>query len=187
MCTRLRLAVAALAIAVLIYGSVTAQTPQTATQPRVDALFNRFTSSTPGCAVGADVRGESVIRAAYGSADLEHAVPIATDTIFEAGSVSKQFTAAAVVLLARAGKLSLDDPVRKYVPELPDFGAPLTTRRLVLRRSDPGCQTSMASYAWSKPPYPDSACSLAFLPFTRSFSVCAAPPAHGHPSSRRSR
>ena len=131
MCTRLRLAVATLAVAVLIYGSVTAQTPQTATQPRVDALFNRFTSSTPGCAVGADVRGEPVIRAAYGSADLEHAVPITTDTIFEAGSVSKQFTAAAVVLLARAGRLSLDDPVRKYVPELPDFGAPLTIRHLL--------------------------------------------------------
>ena len=135
MCTRLRLAVAALAVAVLICGSVTAQTPQTATQPKVDALFNRFTSSTPGCAVGADVRGQPVIRAAYGSADLEHAVPIATDTIFEAGSVSKQFTAAAVVLLARAGKLSLDDPVRKYVPELPDFGAPLTIRHLLQHTS----------------------------------------------------
>ena len=48
-----------------------------------------------------------------------------------AASVSKQFTAATVVLLARAGKLSLDDPVRKYVPELPDFGAPLTIRHLL--------------------------------------------------------
>jgi len=64
-------------------------------------------------------------------ADLEHDVPIGEETIFEAGSVSKQFTAAAVVLLARAGKLSLDDPVRKYVPELPDFGVPLTIRQLL--------------------------------------------------------
>ena len=55
-------------------------------------------------------------------ADLEHDVPNAPDTIFEAGSVSKQFTAAAVLLLARDGKLSIDDPVRKYIPELPDYG-----------------------------------------------------------------
>src|SRR6185436_19410519 len=57
----------------------------------------------------------------HGMADLEHDVKIAPDTIFEAGSVSKQFTAAAVLLLAREGKLSLDDPVRKYIPELPDY------------------------------------------------------------------
>ena len=85
--------------------------------------------------MGADVRGQAVIRAAYGGADLEHDVPITIDTIFEAGSVSKQFTAAAVVLLARAGKLSLDDEVRKYVPELPDFGAPITIRQLLQHTS----------------------------------------------------
>ena len=135
MVIHLRFALSALALAVLIHGSVTAQSPRAESQPKVDAIFNRFTSSTPGCAVGADVRGETVIRAAYGSADLEHDVPITTDTIFEAGSVSKQFTAAAVVLLARAGKLSLDDPVRKYVPELPDFGAPLTIRQLLQHTS----------------------------------------------------
>lgn len=56
--------------------------------------------------------------------------PVTTDTIVEAGSVSKQFTPAAV-LLARAGKLSLDESVRKYVPELPDFGVPLTIRHLL--------------------------------------------------------
>ena len=64
-------------------------------------------------------------------ADLEHDVPNTPDTIFEAGSVSKQFTAAAVLLLARDGKLSLDDPVRKYIPELPDYGAPLTIRHML--------------------------------------------------------
>jgi CubicO group peptidase (beta-lactamase class C family) len=132
---RLRLVLSALALAVLIHGTVNGQSPRAATQPKVDAIFKRFTSSTPGCAVGADVRGDAVIRAAYGSADLEHDVPIATDTIFEAGSVSKQFAAAAVVLLARAGKLSLDDPVRKYVPELPDFGAPVTIRQLLQHTS----------------------------------------------------
>lgn len=135
MTIRLRLALSALTLAVLIHGTVTAQAPRTATQPKVDAIFNRYSRSTPGCAVGADVRGAAAIRAAYGSADLEHDVPITTDTIFEAGSVSKQFTAAAVLLLARAGKLSLDDPVRKYVTELPDFGAPLTIRQLLQHTS----------------------------------------------------
>ena len=57
------------------------------------------------------------------------------DTVFEAGSVSKQFTAAAVMLLARDGKLSLDDPVRKYIPELPDYGAPLTIRQMLTHTS----------------------------------------------------
>jgi len=113
-------------------GTIAGQsTGAAASHSKVDAIFSRFTPSTPGCAVGADVKGKPVIRAAYGSADLEHDVPITTGTIFEAGSVSKQFTAAAVALLARAGKLSLDDEVRKYVPELPDFGAPLTIRHIL--------------------------------------------------------
>jgi CubicO group peptidase (beta-lactamase class C family) len=64
-------------------------------------------------------------------ADLEHDVGNIPDTIFEAGSVSKQFTAAAVLLLAREGKLSIDDPVRKYISELPDYGAPLTIRHML--------------------------------------------------------
>ncbi len=68
-------------------------------------------------------------------ADLEHDIPNKSDTIFEAGSVSKQFTAAAVLLLAAEGKLSLDDPVRKYVPELPDYGAPLTVRHMLQHTS----------------------------------------------------
>jgi CubicO group peptidase (beta-lactamase class C family) len=68
-------------------------------------------------------------------ADLEHDVANTPETIFEAGSVSKQFTAAAVLLLARDGKLSLDDPVRKYIPELPDYGQPLTIRHLLTHTS----------------------------------------------------
>jgi len=68
-------------------------------------------------------------------ADLEHDVPNTPETIFEAGSVSKQFTAAAVLLLAQEGKLSLDDPARKYIPELPDYGAPLTIRHMLQHTS----------------------------------------------------
>src|SRR5204863_2535 len=57
------------------------------------------------------------------------------DTIFEAGSVSKQFTAAAVLLLAREGKLSLDDPVRKYIPELPDSASSVLIRHMLTHTS----------------------------------------------------
>jgi CubicO group peptidase (beta-lactamase class C family) len=101
----------------------------------VDAVFARWNTATPGCAVGVGVKGTPVLERAYGMADLEHDVPNAPDTIFEAGSVSKQFTAAAVLLLERDGKLSVDDPVRKYVPELPDYGAPLTIRHMLTHTS----------------------------------------------------
>ena len=98
---------------------------------KVDRVFTRWSQTTPGCAVGVSRNGRNVLAKAYGMADLEHDVPNAPDTIFEAGSVSKQFTAAAVLLLARDGKLSLDDQVRKYIPELPDYGAPLTIRHML--------------------------------------------------------
>ena len=104
-------------------------------ETRVDAIFARWTPQTPGCAVGVSKAGTPVLQKAYGMADLEHDVPNRPDTIFEAGSVSKQFTAAAVLLLAREGKLSLDDPARKYVPELPDYGAPLTIRHMLQHNS----------------------------------------------------
>ena len=87
--------------------------------------------TTPGCAVGVAVDGKPVLTKGYGMADLEHGVKNDADTIFEAGSVSKQFTAAAILLLAKEGKLSLDDPTRKYIPELPDYGTPLTIRHMM--------------------------------------------------------
>lgn len=101
----------------------------------VDAVFARWNASTPGCAVGVGLKGKPILDRAYGMADLERDVENAPDTIFEAGSVSKQFTAAAVLLLARDGKLSIDDPVRKYVPELPDYGVPLTIRHMLTHTS----------------------------------------------------
>ncbi|HSL21054.1 MAG TPA: serine hydrolase domain-containing protein [Vicinamibacterales bacterium] len=114
-------------------GAAQASTPPLATA--VDAVFARWTSETPGCAVGVSQAGAPVLARAYGMADLEHDVPNRADTIFEAGSVSKQFTAAAVLLLARDGKLSLDDPVRKHVPEVPDYGVPLTIRHMLTHTS----------------------------------------------------
>ena len=112
---------------------------QAAVQPSpavaVDAVFNAWNTATPGCAVGVGVAGKPVLQRGYGMADLEHDVANDAETIFEAGSVSKQFTAAAVLLLAREGKLSLDDPVRKYIPELPDYGVPLTIRHMLTHTS----------------------------------------------------
>ena len=109
--------------------------PNQAAEATIDAWFSRFTAATPGCAVGVSVDGKVVLQKAYGMTDLEHGVPNKPDTIFEIASVSKQFTAAAVLLLARDGKLSLDDPARKYLPELPDYGRPLTIRHMLTHTS----------------------------------------------------
>jgi CubicO group peptidase (beta-lactamase class C family) len=107
-------------------------TPPADAQARVDRIFARYNStSTPGCAVGASIGGETVLSTGYGMADLEHDVRITPATVFEPGSVTKQFTAASVLLLAQQGKLSLDDPARKYIPELPDYGTPITIRHLL--------------------------------------------------------
>lgn len=103
--------------------------------PAVRALLSSFDQQTPGCAVGVAVDGQPVLAQGAGMADLEHDVPITPETIFEAGSVSKQFTAAAVLLLARDGKLSLDAPVRTYLPEVPDYGTPITVRQLLTHTS----------------------------------------------------
>jgi CubicO group peptidase (beta-lactamase class C family) len=103
---------------------------------RVDSLFRQWNGTTsPGCAVGVARNGSPVLRRAYGMADLEHDVPNTPSTVFEAGSVSKQFTAAAIVLLARQGRLSLDDDVRRWVPEVPDYGTPITLRNLLTHTS----------------------------------------------------
>ena len=120
---------AALAAAI----SLTLFTRAVAARPDIDAVFARYTTATPGCAVAVSTDGTSTpaLAKGYGMADLEHDVRITPDTIFEAGSVSKQFTAAAVLLLARDGKLSIDDPVRRYIPELPDYGKPLLIRHML--------------------------------------------------------
>lgn len=77
-------------------------------------------------------RGNQVLyQKAFGLADLEHNTPNTVETIFECGSVSKQFTAFAALLLAKEGKISLSDPVHKYIPELPDYGHPITIQQLI--------------------------------------------------------
>lgn len=113
----------------LAMGSAVAQDADTA---RIDAVFARaVTADAPGCAIGVQLGNAAPVRRAYGMADLEHAVPISVDTVFEAGSVSKQFTAAATLILVGAGRLSLTDDIHKYLPELPDYGQPVTIAELL--------------------------------------------------------
>jgi len=107
-------------------------TPPADAQAKVDQVFSRFQKpGSPGCAVGVGIGDAQVLAAAYGSADLEHGVALTPESVFEPGSIAKQFTAAAVLLLAERGKLSLDDPVRKYIPEVPEYKTPITIRHLL--------------------------------------------------------
>jgi len=109
-----------------------AKAPGLSTEAQVDRVFERWNrSDTPGCVVGVAVDGKPVLVKAYGMSNLEYGIRLRPDTVFESGSVAKQFTAAAVALLCQDGKLSLDDPVRKYVPELPDFGTPILIRHFL--------------------------------------------------------
>ena len=102
------------------------------TSARVDKVFAQFDKATsPGCALAVIKDGQIIYKRGYGMADLDHDIPIKPDTVFHVASVSKQFTAMAILLLAKQGKLSLDDEVRKYIPELRDFGHKLTIRHLL--------------------------------------------------------
>lgn len=99
---------------------------------RIDSVFIGWNSTaSPGCALGVSYRDQVVLERAWGMAELEHRVPNTPATVFESGSVSKQFTTAAVILLALDGKLSLDDDIRRHVPEVPDYGSPITIRHLI--------------------------------------------------------
>jgi CubicO group peptidase (beta-lactamase class C family) len=100
---------------------------------RIFASFNR--QDSPGCAVGIGRDGREIYNRGYGSANLEYGVPITPASIFESGSVAKQFTASAIVLLAQDGKLSLDDDIRRYLPEVPDFGDTIRIRHLLTHTS----------------------------------------------------
>jgi len=103
---------------------------------KVDKLFAQWDrSDSPGAAI-VIVKDNSVIyQRGYGSANLETRTPITPQTVFDVASVAKQFAGLAVAMLAEEGKLSLDDDVRKYLPNVPDFGRPLTIRHLVYHTS----------------------------------------------------
>jgi CubicO group peptidase (beta-lactamase class C family) len=108
-----------------------AQSLDAAAVLRIDSVFARFTPRTPGCAAGVYQNGRVLFAKGYGSSNIEYGVPITPQTPFIMGSVSKQFTAAAIALLVQDGRIRLDDDVRKYVPELPDYGKRITIDQLV--------------------------------------------------------
>jgi CubicO group peptidase (beta-lactamase class C family) len=99
---------------------------------KVDQVFAAYDKSdTPGCALGIVRDGEFIYKKGYGNASLELGVPLTPQSVFYMGSVSKQFTAASVVLAAEQSYLSLDDDIRKYVPELPSYGRTITLRQML--------------------------------------------------------
>jgi CubicO group peptidase (beta-lactamase class C family) len=99
---------------------------------RADQLFNLYMGEeTPGGVVGVIKDGELVFSKAYGMANLTYGIPYEVETPSNIGSVSKQFTAMAILLLEKEGKLSLDDDVRKHIPELPDLGEVVTIKNML--------------------------------------------------------
>lgn len=125
--------IALLALAVGLAPSVgRAQTFPASEARRVDSVFAAVDKTTsPGCALAIYRNGEIVYSRGYGMANLEHGIAISPRSVFDIGSTSKQFAAAAIVLLAQDGKLSIDDEVRKHIPELPVYQRPVTLRHLL--------------------------------------------------------
>ncbi|MDQ3170462.1 MAG: serine hydrolase [Acidobacteriota bacterium] len=101
----------------------------------VDKIFSWVTPGMPGCAAAASQDGKLLVNRAYGLADLERNVPLSTDSVFDAGSIRKQFVAAAVLVLVEEGKFALFDDVRRHVPELADFGHTITIDHLLTHTS----------------------------------------------------
>jgi len=127
----MRYAAASAAFALMYILSLPVHAAETDEQ-RVDQIFAAFNKAdSPGCALGVIQNGSFIYRKGYGAASLELKVPLSSQSVFYMGSVSKQFTAASVVLAAEQGFLSLDDNVRKYVPEIPDYGSPVTLRHML--------------------------------------------------------
>lgn len=94
-------------------------------------LANGQDPKAPGCSVGVAGRGQPATFGAYGLADLEQGTAITPDTIMEAGSIAKQFTAASILILVEQGKIKLTDDIHKYLPELPDYGTTVTINNLI--------------------------------------------------------
>lgn len=121
-------------------------------QQRVEAIFAPWNDpGRPGCALGIVQDGTLIYAQGYGSADLEHQVPISPKTVFYAGSVSKQFVAACLMTLVDKGMVSLDDPIQQYLPDFPRYELPITLRHLVHHTS--GIRSylelgGMAGYDW---------------------------------------
>lgn len=104
--------------------------------PAIDEVFASWDRpGLPGCALAVTQDGRLVYSRGYGYANLDYDIPITPQTVFDVGSVTKQFVAASISMLELEGKLSLDDDVRKWLPELPDYGRPITLRHMIYHTS----------------------------------------------------
>src|SRR5713101_1070258 len=123
----------------LVFGNSLAAAGNTAEEKKtvaVDEIFEDLTKAgSPGCALGVYRDGKMVYAKGYGLANLEQNVPITPQSVFDIGSTSKQFTASSILLLEKQGKLSINDDVRKYIPELPDYGQKVTILHLLYHTS----------------------------------------------------
>lgn len=116
----------------VILASIVSVAQAASRHERIDALFAPYARpDTPGCAVAVSRDGTLDHARGYGSANLETGGAITPATTFHAASLNKQFVAFSILLLQQDGKLSLDDPVHRHIPELPDYGAPVTLRQLM--------------------------------------------------------
>jgi CubicO group peptidase (beta-lactamase class C family) len=132
----------------VVFAPVGAAAPPRLDTKAIDSAFAAYTRGvSPGCAAGIVREGHLVWSKGYGYASLEQRVPITRETLFDLGSTSKQITAAVVALLAKEGRLSLDDDVRRFIPELPDYGHTITLRHLLTHTSGLRDYTDLLSLA----------------------------------------
>jgi CubicO group peptidase (beta-lactamase class C family) len=123
----MKLCVLVLALSVGVTAQITEQQ-----KTQVDGLFKAWdTKDTPGAAVGVVKDGRLIYSKGYGMADLEHDVPLSSESVFYMASVSKQFVTFAVLLLEEQGKLGLDDEIQKHLPDFPRYKDPLTIRHFI--------------------------------------------------------
>jgi len=114
----------------------------------LDQIASRFyDAARPGAAIIVLKDGKPLLRKGYGMADLELGVPIAPDMVFRIGSVTKQFTAVAILQLVQQGKIALDDDITKFLPDYPTAGRKITVQHLLTHTSGIKSFTSMPSYA----------------------------------------
>jgi len=126
----------ALCSVLLLCAFVSSQTLPPAEITEIDQVFADYSKpDSAGCSLAVYRNGAIAYAHGYGMASLELGVPITPQTVFDIGSTSKQFTAFSILLLQQQGKLSLDDDIRKFLPEIPDYGKRITLRHLMTHTS----------------------------------------------------
>lgn len=121
-------------------------TSKSKTTVKIDKLLAKYDfKNGPGLSLAVIKDGAIVYKKGFGIANLEYGIPITTSTVFQVASVSKQFTVFSILLLEQEGKLSIDDDIRKYLPEMPDYGHKITLRNLANHTSGIRDNTDLAN------------------------------------------